>query len=257
MTGPEATEVAGVAELSAACGGDALVLWAAQALRPGVRAWVSGDAVVVASPSLSNRDRLVVHGEVAALAPLVEWVLERMGPTYRVLGPAALVTGVAERIGGLDVSGEFAWMETDLTAPPPVADPTSGVTWLDADDGPEVAEILRTALPESHARPGVPGVRRWAGVRSGGRLAAIAADAWSAPTVGFISGVATRPQLQGRGFGTAVVRFLVAAMRWEHPRVGLFVDKSNAPAIALYRGLAMSLRPVAAAGVRGTPVTRC
>lgn len=247
MSGAGATELHDAEQLAAACGGDALVLWAAQTLEPGVRTWVDGEAVVVASPSLSNRDRLVVHGPVAAVAPLVESVLTWAGPRYRVLGSAALVTGVAERVEGLEVSGRFAWMETDLALPPPVAEPGSGASWLEPADDAEVAEILQSALPESHAQPGVAGVRRWAGIRAGGGLAAVAADAWSSQAVGFVSGVATRPQLQGRGLGGAVVRFLLAAMRREHPRVGLFVAGDNEPAIALYRSFGMSFRPVAAA----------
>ena len=245
-----------IGQLRVACAADALVLWAAQTLRPGVRAWTQGDAVAVASPAVSNRDRLVVHGPVADVASLVETVLPRTGPTYRLLGPAALVAGVTERVAGLQLSGAFAWMETDPALSPPAADPGSGASWLGPADGPEVAEILQMTLPESHAQPGVAGVRRWAGVRSDGRLAAVAADAWSTPAVGFVSGVATRPQLQGRGLGRAVVRFLLAAMRREHPRVGLFVAGDNEPAIALYRSLGMSLRPVAAAA-RRAPAGSC
>lgn len=250
MNGSRPARLGSIGRLRAACDGDALVLWAAQTLRPGVRAWAQGDAVAVASPAVSNRDRLVVHGPVDAVASLVESLLPQTGPSYRLLGPAALVAGVTERVGGLQVSGAFAWMETDPALPPPAPDPGSGASWLGPADGPEVAEILQTTLPESHARPGVAGVRRWAGVRSDGRLAAVAADAWSTPAVGFVSGVATRPQLQGRGMGRAVVRFLLAGMRREHPRVGLFVAADNEPAIALYRGFGMSLRPVAAAARR-------
>jgi ribosomal protein S18 acetylase RimI-like enzyme len=56
--------------------------------------------------------------------------------------------------------------------------------------------------------------------------------------------------------GRAVVRFLLAGMRREHPRVGLFVAADNEPAIALYRSLGMSLRPVAAAA-RRAPAGSC
>jgi GNAT superfamily N-acetyltransferase len=257
MTTRGAAEIGDTESLADACGADALVLWAAQTLRPGVRAWTYGDGMAVASPALSNRDRLAVHGPVASVAALVESVLTWVGPSYRVLGPAALVAGVAGLLPELRLSGEFAWMETHPGVPPLSADSESGATWLGPADGPEVAEILQAALPESHALPGVAGVRRWAGIRSGGRLAAVAADAWSASAVGFVSGVATRPQLQGRGMGRAVVRFLLAAMRREHERVGLFVDAANAPAVALYRSLGMSLRPVAAAAVSDAPPGPC
>lgn len=257
MTFPGAAELRDPQELAAACGGDALVEWAVQTMRAGVRAWAAAGGVAVASPALSNRDRLVVHGPVGPVASLVALALSCMGPSYRVVGPATLVAGVAQRVPELEVSGTFAWMETNHGAPPPPTDHTGGASWLDPADGPEVTEILQSVLPESHARPGVAGVRRWAGIRSSGRLASVAADAWSTSAVGFVSGVATRPHLQGRGLGRAVVRFLVSAMRRDHARVGLFVDAANAPAIALYRSLGMSLRPVASAAVRDVPPGPC
>lgn len=253
----QAIEVADAAALAHACEEDALVLWAAQTLRPGRRAWIAGDAVVVASPQLSNRNRVVVHGPATPVAALVESVLGQLGPSYRLLGPAALVAAVAERLPGLAVSGAFAWMETGPDLPVPAPDPERGATWLEPDAAPEIAEILERALPDSHAQPGVAGVRRWAGIRQADRLAAVAADAWSTPAVGFVSGVATRPALQGRGFGRAVVQFLLSAMRREHPRVGLFVAADNEPAIQLYKSLHMAFRPVAAAGVRNVPSGSC
>jgi hypothetical protein len=58
----------------------------------------------------------------------------------------------------------------------------------------------------------VPGVERWAGVRDGaGRLAAVAALAWSAPGVGLIAGVAVQPGARGQGLGRQVCGFVVAA----------------------------------------------
>lgn len=257
LAGLREAEVRDAGSLARACGGDPLVLWAAQTLRPGVRAWSKGGAVAVATPALSNRDRLAVHGPAGPVASLLEPVLEWAGPSYRVLGPAQLVAAVAGRVRGLCVAGRFGWMETDRDATPPPGDPPPGAGWLGPADGTEVADILQSALPESHARPGVAGVRRWAGIRVDGRLAAVAADAWSTSPVGFVSGVATRPHLQGQGFGRAVVRFLLEAMARDHPHVGLFVDGGNEPAIKLYRSLGMALRPVAAAAVDPRPASGC
>lgn len=250
MTATGVTGLRDTRSLARACKDDPLVLWAAQTLRPGVRAWAAAGAVAVATPSLSNRDRLAVCGPPGPVAALLDAVREETGPSYRVLGPAQLVATVAERIDGLSVAGRFGWMETVREAPVPAADPGQQpheAGWLGPADGSEVAEILQSALPESHARPGVPGVRRWAGIRADGCLAAVAADAWSTRPVGFVSGVATRPHLQGLGFGRAVVRFLFEAMRRDHPRLGLFVDGGNEAAIRLYKSLGMALRPVAAA----------
>lgn len=44
-------------EVRAACGDDDLVVWAAQGLSGGSRAWALGGAVVAASPAVSRHDR--------------------------------------------------------------------------------------------------------------------------------------------------------------------------------------------------------
>lgn len=250
-------------EIMRASGGDPLVVWAAQDLRPEVRAWSAGRALAVASPRLPNHDRLVLHGPPEEVAALLETVLPLVGPSYRLLGPAALVTALVARLPSLELSGEFAWMEarhdgagvrhppTSPPSPAPSPSPSPTVAWLDDSAAPEVLEVITAGFPESLARPGEPGVRRWAGARCDGRLAAVAAEAWSCSTVGFVSGVATRPEHRGRGLGRAVFEFVLTELLADHPFVGLFVDRSNDPAIALYRSLGMALRPVAAARQAG------
>ncbi|TMR05442.1 hypothetical protein ETD86_53230 [Nonomuraea turkmeniaca] len=49
-------------QVRAACGDDDLVMWVAQGLRGGARAWALGDAVVAGCPAVSRRDRLAVWG---------------------------------------------------------------------------------------------------------------------------------------------------------------------------------------------------
>ncbi|UBU18631.1 hypothetical protein [Nonomuraea gerenzanensis] len=51
-------------EVRAACGDDDLVVWAAQDLSGGSRAWALGEAVVAASAAVSRHDRLAVWGGV-------------------------------------------------------------------------------------------------------------------------------------------------------------------------------------------------
>ncbi|TKK91719.1 GNAT family N-acetyltransferase [Herbidospora galbida] len=122
-----------------------------------------------------------------------------------------------------------------------------GVRWLDPGAEPEVAQVLAVANPDAYARPGMPGVTRWAGVRDdAGRLVAVGADAWSAPTVGFVGGVATLPQARGSGLAGAICRFLTATLLDRHGRVSLMVDDVNAAALAVYRRLGYARRPVAA-----------
>nr|WP_260408652.1 GNAT family N-acetyltransferase [Planomonospora venezuelensis] len=138
-------------------------------------------------------------------------------------------------------------METAGSVPPPPA-PDGAVGWLAPGADGEVTRLLAEASPSAWAVPGLPGIRRWAGLRdAAGTLVATAADAWSAPAVGFVAGVATAPALRGRGLGEAVCRFVFGALAAEHGRVALMVDTGNAGAIRVYERLGMRIRPVAAA----------
>jgi GNAT superfamily N-acetyltransferase len=240
------TVVTALDDLAAATGADPLIMWAAD--RPGTRSWIRPGAVAVACPDLSRRDRMPVYGEPAAVAELLREVLPQVGPTFRPLGDEPLLAGVAERVPELPVAGRFAWMETSE----PVATPAGRhVRWLDDEDLPAVTALLDDAFPESYARPGAAGVHRWAAVRDDdGRLVTVAADAWSAPRVGFLAGVATRPDMRGRGLAAAVCGFATDELLAGRDRVALFADYWNTAAIATYRRLGFRLRPVAAAHVQ-------
>ena len=98
-------------------------------------------------------------------------------------------------------------------------------------------------------------MRRWAGTAdrvdgpggdsADGALLGIAADAWSAPGVGFLAGLATRSEARGRGHGGRVCAFVLNALVEEHGRAALMVDAHNHVAIELYRRLGMRWRDVA------------
>lgn len=252
-------EITSLGELHRGSAGDGLVMWAAQGLGPGVRAWRRGDAVAVASPYLSCRDRLAVHGPASDVAVLVAEALAVVGPTYRLIGSADLVSDVAGSIAGLEIARTFGWMETDRPAPRDRAAPeattaaryaAAGARWLDPAWSSPVAELLAEAYPESYARPGLVGVRRWAGsVTPDGALAAVTADAWSAPGVGYVAGVATRGPLRGRGYAASAFRLAVDTLVAEQGRVALMVNAANRPAVALYRRCGLTWRTLAAAGV--------
>lgn len=76
-----------------------------------------------------------------------------------------------------------------------------------------------------------------------------AADAWSAPGVGFLAGVATAERARGRGAGSAVCGLALDGLVAEHGTAALIVDTWNTAAIRLYRRLGLSWRPLAAARV--------
>lgn len=229
------------ADLIRASGDDPLIVWAAQGFEPGVRAWYDGDAVAVASPDLSKRDRLAVRGPAESVVPLVIGVLAEVGPSYRPFGEEQLVRELADRVPGMEFGAAFGWMEATE-----VPDVTTTAAWLDGDAGVEA--LLTEASPSSYAWPGRSGVRRWAAITGdGGELLSVAADAWSAPEVGFLAGVGTRPVARGKGLSHQVCGFVTAELLKRHPRAALMVDGTNVPAIALYKKLGYTYRDVAAA----------
>jgi len=233
-------------DVVAASGGDPLIQWTAQDLRPGVRTWVRAGAVAVACPDLSRHDRLAVHGEPDAVAALLGEVLPAVGPTFRTLGDEALIAAVAQRVPGMEMVARFGWMQ--VTRPVPatgLGDPR----WLAGTSG--VAELLEDAFPESYAWPGGSGVRRWAGITEE-CLVAVGADAWSVPEIGFIAGVATRPEARGRGLAASVCAFVTNELLAGRERVALIADYSNTAAIATYRRLGFTLQPLGAAHQRRT-----
>ena len=240
-----------LADIVAATGGDPLIVWAAQGLRPGVRAWVRADAVAVACPDLSRRDRMAVWGSVPAVTELLREALPEAGPSFRPIGDEALITGLSQAVDQLAVAGRFAWM--DVTAPVPApaqGDPRwlGDPHWLGDDEVGEVTELIDTAFPDSYARPGGNGVRRWAGIRDDdGRLLAVAADAWSVPEVGFLAGVATRADARGRGLAASVCSFITNELLATSGRVALLADYWNEAAVATYRRLGFTSRPLGAA----------
>lgn len=222
------------ADVAAACA-DSLVRWAAQALLPGRggAAWAHGDAVGVRAPGLNRFDRLVLAGPPADVAALLR---AHARPGLRPLVTAA----VAEELDW-PAHVTFGWMERtgSLAAEP-------GPRWLAEDEWDDVAELLGKANPDSYVWPHEPGPSRWAGVFADDVLVSVAADAWSAPGVGFLAGVATHPDHRGRSFSTAVCSFVAGALLAEHGTCALMVDAGNPAAVAVYRRLGFTLRSVTA-----------
>ncbi|MFI9591411.1 GNAT family N-acetyltransferase [Nonomuraea sp. NPDC052265] len=231
--------------LRAACDDDDLVMWTAQDLRGQARAWALRDAVVAGAPRISVYDRLAVWGDPDDAAELVRHALAELGPTYRPLGERELMRRVAAGLEGVRESGSFSWMS--LRAAPEVPVPEAG--WLEGEADQEIAALLAGDAPSSYAVPGVAGVRRWAGVRVGRELAAVAADAWSAPSVGLLAGVATAARFRGRGLAERVCTWVSSQLVATHGRAALMVDDVNAAAIKVYERIGYRRRPVLACHV--------
>ncbi|MFE3454065.1 GNAT family N-acetyltransferase [Nonomuraea sp. NPDC059194] len=232
-------------QVAAACDDDDLVVWAAQDLTGGARAWAGGQAVLAAAPDICRRDRIAVWGHPADAADLVRHALAELGPGYRPFGETTLMGEVIDRVEGVERTHGFSWMSLDQL---PIG-PSDGVSWLEGSFDGEITRLLAADAPTAFATPGLPGVARWAGARVDGALAAVAADAWSAPTVGFMAGVATAAAQRGRGLAGRVCRWLSGRLVAAHGRAALMVDDGNAAALGLYAALGYRRRPVAVAAV--------
>ncbi|WP_419706643.1 GNAT family N-acetyltransferase [Promicromonospora sp. NFX87] len=238
-------ELNSLADVHGAARGDALALWAAAGSARGSRAFTAGEAVAVVAPGLSGRDRLAVTGPAGDAAALVRAVLPHVGLTFRPIGDEGLIRHVVTRVPELEFVDAFGWMQTETAT-----GRRGTASWLTASDGDDITALLDETFPNSYARPGRPGVSRWAGMRDeSGALLGCAADAWSAPDAGFLAGVATAELARGRGVGAAVCSFVLDSLVERHGRAALIVDGWNAAAVRLYRGLGMSWRPLAAARV--------
>ncbi|BAJ33048.1 MULTISPECIES: N-acetyltransferase [Kitasatospora] len=260
-------------QLRTATDDDAVLAWAAQGLDGGARAWTAGRAVAVASPALSGRDRIAVRGPVADLLPLLDDVLPLVGPGYRPFGDAELLAELCTRRDDLETRGRFGWMQRGPVGVPLLEGDAAGrdvpagggiaaggravggegaAYWLAPGELDEAAQLIDRHFPASHAHPHRPGVRAWAGVRDGaGRLTAVAADAWPAPTVGLLAGVVSdREHGRGRGHAAAACRLVLAAILGRSPRAALMVDGWNEPAVRLYRRLGLEYRLLDAAAQR-------
>ncbi len=245
--------------LTALCADDSLLTWAAQGLARRVggtsRAWSLDGAVAVAAPDLSGRDRIALRAADPAALPaavaLLRQVLVEVGPGYRPLGEPGVVAAAVEALPGLRPTSPFSWMERTAAEAPL---PTGRASRLGPADERAVADLLDLAFPDSHAHPDRPGVEQWVGVRGAGReLLAIAALAWSAPTVGLLAGVAVHPAARGRGLAAQVCGHAVREALAVHGRVALLVDDDNAAAVRLYQALGLRPRPMAAAAFAPAP----
>lgn len=221
-------------------GDDPLLVWVAQGMRAGSRAWAHGDAAAVASTNVSRRDRLAVRGSVADATEL----LGRIRPEVEGFFPIGDEPLIAA-LPGVEVVVQLGWMHSSK----PSCTPAAGAAhWLAETEFPEVTALLEAHHPHSFARPGDSGVTRWAGIRDDdGALLAVAADAWSVPEIGFLAGVATRTDARGRGLAAQLCAFVTDELLAGRDRVALLVEHGNVAAVRTYERLGYRMRRLAAA----------
>jgi ribosomal protein S18 acetylase RimI-like enzyme len=202
--------------------------------------WRLGSSVVVEQ----SRDRhgkpvsapvLMCLGEAAEMARLLSLVARRLPErpgfvTVEARAFTALPDGWEH-----EYANRWGWMWTDRQPPAVPGEDTVEVV----EDADEVHALLDEANPDSHGRPGDPGIRAWLGVRDRGRLVAAGALAESPHSgVAHIRGVSTLPAYRGGGLGTAVsARLTRRGLDTMSPLVTLGVYTANAAAITVYERL--------------------
>jgi ribosomal protein S18 acetylase RimI-like enzyme len=202
----------------------------------------------VACPALGGRDRLIVRGPAAAATSLVRAVLDALGPSYVLTGDPSLMTALLAGITWLEPRGFFGWMDCIRR---PTCRPAHEARWLSRQEWSAADQLLSVAYPKSFARPGIPGVSRWAGITNlAGSLTSIAADAWSSPGLGFLAGLAVAPEARRTGQGRDVSAFVLKSLLAVHGRVGMMVQNSGEAAIARYAELGLTYRNQQVLGVR-------
>ena len=194
-------------------------------------AWRAGDAAVLLA------ERRVVGGTTVAatgfggsdLPALLAGVADEVDVPDRVM-----VTGPAEAVPArwpLAEVRRWHWMLTTREPSPPTVDV------VEVEDPAEVSALLDVVAPDSHARPGTPGIEAWLGVRDEGRLVATGGVLRQPDGTGHVRAVAVAQSHRGRGLGRELSRALTRAAMGGSGVCSLGVYVDNEPALRTYRGL--------------------
>lgn len=206
----------------------------------------SGEAAAVSHVHTPRGHGLVVLAQPGAEEPEVVKAVDEALGRVRDLGirelrlsvPQPVQDDVASRVAAASWS-RWEWMHTRTPPPPSLARAT--VSWLDDADLPEVASFLTEHSPNSHAAPGDPDVRGWAGARDAEGLTCVGAVVESRAGLPHLRAITTRTSLRGRGLGGAVTSFLTAASLATCSVVTLSLYSDNTVARGLYERLGFTL----------------
>jgi hypothetical protein len=146
-------EITALDEL-AALADDCRVLWAAQGLERGGRAWAGEDAVFAAAPSISMRDRLAVSARSPeAAVALAREVLPQLPRTFRPFGERALVEAiVADTPTGQACATTPAGSSPSAPSPGPPRRPSSSAA-SSSTRTPAARASPSRSVPPSPRRP--------------------------------------------------------------------------------------------------------
>ena len=193
-------------------------------------AWREGDAAVVVVrravvaglvtvvTGFGDRDLPGLLAEVAALVEAPDRVM--------VTAPA---DGVPDAWPLAEVR-RWHWMLTTRRPEP------SNLEVVPVPDD-EVNGLLDVVAPDSHARPGTPGMEAWLGVRDSDRLVAVGGVLRQPDGTGHVRAVTVVPDQRGRGLGRELSGALTRAAMADSGVASLGVYVDNEPALRTYRGL--------------------
>ncbi len=195
-------------------------------------AFVHDEAAAVLARRPMGREVLLTlsgFGPVDRLATLLEALISEVPVPDRltVAGPA----GVVPAAWSLRETRHWHWMLS--TTRPPGDVPEA----VEVADAAEVDALLDAAAPDSHARPGGPGIEAWLGLREGDALVAVGAVVRQFDGSGHLRAVTVAEHARGRGLGGRLSRALTRrAMRGPGvASLGVYAD--NEPALRIYRRL--------------------
>lgn len=257
---------------SLAMGTDVRTAWAGDGPEdPPGSAWVPADAgrPVLGVVAGTRGPIALGFGERAALREFLErlagdgGVVARLGEIAPAVvfvprgdGRPTMAPAFAEVVG-LEHGRDWDWMVTedlllgttdaDVVGPAPRGRPTAGAELFDVADPATrraVAECLDAAIPDTHALTDLD-AHRWFGVRetpgdtSSPVLAALAADARHGSV--YLEGLGVRPDVQGQGIGSRLLRAVVRTGLAETGAVTLGLWADNHGARRLYERLGFRL----------------
>jgi ribosomal protein S18 acetylase RimI-like enzyme len=233
-----------MADVLTATGGDPLV----RGVRGGIRgpAWKSAGGRAVAFTGYDAEDRirsLVALGPREETAGLVLAVRHELPEGIRVIVP---------RGTPLPLSQPSDWHFRAAHEAPPPQPAEARAAWCDDDEA--ITGLLRLVSPGTSAWPGDAKVRRWAGIREGGRLLACLADTTAAEGVGHLSAIAVHTQARGLGLGPSITAWAMRRLREEGCGVvtlGVYAD--NAVALRMYDRLGFTVDHALTSGVLKQP----
>jgi len=195
-------------------------------------AWRLDEAVAVVSRRPIAREELTVlagFGPEPHQARLLESLTAEIEAPDRLTLTAS--AGVVPDAWRLDPVRHWNWM---LTSTLPLGRAPDVV---EVDDPHEVDALLDLAAPDSHARPGTPGIEAWLGLRDRRDLAAVGAVVRNPDGSGHLRAVTVAPYARGRGLGRSLsVALTRRALRGQGvASLGVYAD--NEPATRMYRSL--------------------